>query len=263
MNWINKLENRFGHLAIPNILRYVAALSALVFVLMTINPSYSSYLELNPLAVLNGQAWRLITHVFIPQFGYGVPPWLGAAMYIMFLMWLGDGLEEALGAFRLNLYFFIGIIGVGVGAMLFGVDAHRVILFGTLFMAFAWFYPDATVMLFFIVPIKAKWIALLDALVIGIIFISSDWMQKVGVLIAMSNLILFFWKPWLNKRAERVDANQRRKAFQSQAVTSASLHRCAICHKGENDSPDLEFRVAKDGEEYCIEHLPGGNRGAR
>jgi len=35
-----------------------------------------------------------------------------------------------------------------------------------------------------------------------------------------------------------------------------ALHRCAHCGATELTNPSLEFRVARDGEEYCLAHLP-------
>jgi len=36
---------------------------------------------------------------------------------------------------------------------------------------------------------------------------------------------------------------------------SEGFHRCAVCGKTEREAPDLLFRVAADGHEYCSDHL--------
>src|SRR5436190_10768293 len=109
MNWINRLEMKFGHWAIPGLLRYVAALNALSFVLAMVNPQYLKFLYLDPNLVMQGEVWRLITYLFIPTLGGFFPGWFSMAFYVIYLMWVGDGLERAWGAFRLNLYYLIGM----------------------------------------------------------------------------------------------------------------------------------------------------------
>lgn len=39
--------------------------------------------------------------------------------------------------------------------------------------------------------------------------------------------------------------------------TETGFHRCHVCGRTEVTNPDLVFRVAADGEEYCQDHLPG------
>ena len=67
MTWLDKLERRIGFLAIPGLLRYVGFLTALVFVLEKVNPGYLNLLDLDPVAVVHGEVWRLVTYIFIPQ----------------------------------------------------------------------------------------------------------------------------------------------------------------------------------------------------
>jgi hypothetical protein len=42
-----------------------------------------------------------------------------------------------------------------------------------------------------------------------------------------------------------------------------SLHKCAVCGATELTDPNLEFRVARDGEEYCMKHLPSAQTATR
>ena len=46
-SWINRAELKFGRLAIPGLLRYVAALNALSFILYKLNPGYLEFLFLD------------------------------------------------------------------------------------------------------------------------------------------------------------------------------------------------------------------------
>jgi len=156
MTLLDKLERRIGFLAVPGLLRYVGFLTALVFVLEKVNPGYLRLLDLDSVAVMHGEVWRLVTYIFIPR-GIGTsgamqPLWV--VLFLWFLWFIGEGLEQAWGAFRLTLYFIVGMIGTTVAAVFFGARFSNSMLYASLFFAFARFYPDQVIYLFFILPAK-------------------------------------------------------------------------------------------------------------
>lgn len=58
MDWLSKLERRFGKYAIPNLMYYIIIMYAGGFILQLINPSfYYQYLSLDASAILHGQIW--------------------------------------------------------------------------------------------------------------------------------------------------------------------------------------------------------------
>ena len=267
MSFLDRLEHRFGRYAIPGLIRYVVALNALVFVLAQINPRFIFLLALSPSEILQGQVWRLVTYIFIPQFGsFILPEWLGAAFYLIFLWWVGNGLEHALGAFRLNLYYFTGMLGITVASFLeaylqgeyFGGGFSAALLNTSLLFAFAQYYPDEVIFIMYILPAKVKWLAWLSAGFLVLQFlVSGDWSYRVSLIVALGNYFIFFGPEiYRNARTRQQVAERRRKFDAAKAPESASLHDCVVCHRTEVTHPDLEFRVARDGQEYCIEHLP-------
>ncbi len=81
MNWISKLERKFGRYAIQNLMFYVIALYTVGFALSLVAPEfYYQYLSLNIEAVFHGQIWRLIT--FLMQ-----PP-SSSALFMVFALYL-------------------------------------------------------------------------------------------------------------------------------------------------------------------------------
>ncbi|HAF02822.1 MAG TPA: hypothetical protein DCG89_03330, partial [Spartobacteria bacterium] len=112
MTWLDKLERRFGFLGIPGLIRIIVGFSALVFLLGWLNPDFISVLDLKPERVRHGEIWRLVTYIFIPQ----TVSFLWIIFVLWFLWWIGNGLERAFGAFRLTLYFLVGMIGTTAAA---------------------------------------------------------------------------------------------------------------------------------------------------
>jgi len=259
MSFLDRLEHRFGRYAIPGLIRYVVALNALVYILVKYNPSFLFALVLWPSKILQGEVWRLVTYIFIPQFGsFILPEWIGAAMYLLFLWWVGNGLEHALGSFKLNVYYFTGMLGITVAAFFFGGGFSAILLNTSLLFAFAHFYPDEVIFIMYILPAKVKWLAWLAAAVLVYHVMDGGPSYAVSLVVALANYIIFFGPEiYRNARTRQQVAERRRKFEEAKAPESSSLHECVGCHRTEITHPDLEFRVARDGHEYCREHLPG------
>lgn len=257
MMWIDRAERRFGHLAIPNLIRVITGFNALVFILYKLNPQFLQWLVLDPEAVNRGEVWRLVSYIFIPSLGGPVVDWLFAALYIWYLWWIGDGLESAMGSFRVNLFYLLGMIGTTVAAFFTTSNFATAMLNSSLFFAFARFYPDTIIYFMALVPVKVKWLAWVSAAWLLLGFLGGGWDYRLAVLAAFTNFFLFFGRDIFRDAALRRDVEVRRRRHQkAQVPDEESLHRCAVCGRTEEASPDLEFRVARDGNEYCAEHLP-------
>ena len=260
MNVLDKLERRFGFIAIPGLIRIVVAFNALVFLLVYLNPDFKFVLDLNPSRIMQGQVWRLFTYIFLPQ---TFSPW-----WIIFVLWflwfIGEGLEQAWGAFRLTLYFFVGMIGTTVAAFFFGSNFSNSMLTAGLFFAFATFYPNEVIYIFFILPVKVKWVACAMAAFLLYGFVVSSNSYRAALLVALSNYVIFFGPGFVGQVRQRHEATGRRRRFAESARTETEpLHRCAVCGATESSDPSLDFRVASDGEEYCLSHLPSAASAGR
>src|SRR6266550_5161743 len=261
MTWLDKLERRIGFLAIPGLLRYVGFLTALVFVLEKVNPGYLRLLDLDPVAVVHGEVWRLVTYIFIPQMAsmLPLPDWVNVAFYILFLWWMGNGLESAWGAFKLTIFYLLGMIGTTVAAFFFGAAFSNLMLTASLFFAFARFYPDLVIYFAYILPMKVKWIAWFSAAVLLLQIVVGSMQFRAAAICAMANYLIFFGPSIVHAARNRRDVTARRRRFEMQTreaeAEAEALHRCAICGATEVTDPNLEFRVARNGEEYCVPHL--------
>jgi hypothetical protein len=257
MSLLDRLEYRLGRFAIPGLMRYVVFLNAAVYILAKLYPGLPDALNLDRVAVMHGEVWRLVTFIFIPQFGGLLPEWFNAAMYMMFLYWVGNSLDHALGAFRLNVSYFTGVLGVGVAAFFLDPGFSAAILNTSLLFAFAQFYPDEIIFVMYILPAKVKWLAWLAAVGMLFVFLTGGWSVRAAVLVSLANYFLFFGPELYRNARLRGQVSERRRKFEAaKAPVTASLHECVVCHRTEITHPDMDFRVAKDGQEYCREHLP-------
>ena len=261
MSWIDFLEKRFERFAIPHLLRYVALLNGLAFVLSKIQPGFLTMLQLDASAVLRGEVWRLVSHIFVPSIGGLLPDWVGAGLYLLLLVWLGDGLEEAMGSFRTTLYYFIGLAGTAVAAFLAQEGVGGAFLTNSLFFAYAMFFPNRQILVFFVIPAKMKWLAWVDVVLLVVLLLTSSWGVRAGVVASFANFILFFAPALLSARKRQREQKERFAKFAATLSEVETLHRCLKCGRTEVGAPELEFRVGRDGEEYCVEHLPGRGQG--
>lgn len=277
MSWIDKLERKFGRWGIPNLTMYMVICYVLGYLLNALNPSLLSMLSLEPAMILRGQIWRLVTWViYPPQNGN----FLFFVIAIFFFYYpIGNSLERTWGTFRYNLYIFSGLFFVVVGAFLTYFLTGRVYLVGSVFttyyvstsvfLAYAACYPDMQLLLWFVIPIKMKWMGWLYGIMILYDIVSyvrmGAWVMTVPIIASFLNFILFFFSGINLHRYNPKEVKRRRefkKAMAGSRVNpdtgSVAKHKCAICGRTELDDPNLEFRFCSKcngNYEYCQDHL--------
>lgn len=248
---INVIKRYCEKFAVRNLVVYIVILNAFVYLLSYYKPEYIELLTLNIEKVLKGEIWRLVTYIFIPPVAGIV--FIIFALYFLYL--IGLALESEWGSLRLNLYYFTGMIGTTIIAILFPkADITNSYLHLSLFLAFATLYPDFTIYLFFIIPVKVKYIAVLSWLGIILNIAAGALIIKFVTLISVLNYFLFF--------RQNIIQNIKLMHSRSRAVSvkdyagNQPFHKCSFCEKTENDDSDLEFRVCgKCKKEFCLAHL--------
>ena len=276
MNWIDKLERKYGRFGIQNLTMYVIVCYVVGYVLVYINPSLLSMMSLEPVLILHGQIWRIITWVIYPP---STTSFLWFIMAIVFFYYpIGTSLERTWGKFRYTLYIFSGILFSVIGAFIlyFITGAYGIgSLFNTyyislsVFLAYALSYPDMNIYLWFVIPIKMKWMAVVyGAFIIydtGTYVRSGQWYMAVPIVASLLNFALFFFSTRNMHRYNPKEVKRRKefkKAVASSRVNPATggitKHKCAICGRTEKDDPNLEFRFCSKcngNYEYCQDHL--------
>ena len=275
MNWLNKLERKFGRYAVPNLIVYLIGAYSVGFVLNMVAPNILGYLNFQPYYILHGQIWRLITWILMPTDSNII----FLLIMMMFYYQLGTALERAWGTFRFNAYIIGGILLTEVGSLLAygliylfmgGSFAHTAsTMMGqmistsyinmSIFLAFATLYPDMQVLLYFIIPIKMKWMAGFYAALIIYSMIISSWGGRVAIIASILNFLIFFFST-RNYRSVSPKEVHRKRTYhrQVQQPKGVTRHKCAICGRTELDDPNLEFRFCSKcngNYEYCQDHL--------
>src|SRR5215467_171436 len=222
MTWLDRLERRFGFLAVPGLIRIVIGFTALVWALMWLNPNLRFALDLNPGRIRHGEVWRLVTYIFIPQ---TLSLWVVLALW--FLWFIGEGVERAWGPFRLTLYFLVGMIGTTIAAFFFGSNFSNSMLLTSLFLAFAHFYPEEIIYILFILPVRVKWLAWIAGAFLIVGFFIGTNSYRASLIAALANYLIFFGPDFFSKAKHRREVSVRRKKFEDTSRSEAEpLHKC-------------------------------------
>jgi hypothetical protein len=260
MGLLDKLDRRYGRFGVPNITIGVIVCQVVVYFCMLAQRAVpddsplEQRLALIPLLVLHGEVWRLATFLIVPPMSN--PICVGFFWYLFYLM--GSALELHWGTFRYNVYLLLGYgLAIGAAFLIPQVPANNGFVQASVFLAFAFLFPDFELCLFFLVPVKIKWLALLTWIGIFLTVAFADWASRVLALASVGSFLVFFGREIL----ERAHAGRRRMAVQVAQLTRkepAYYHRCKVCGITDRTHPKMEFRYCSkcDGAQgYCSEHL--------
>lgn len=256
MSLLDNLERKYRRYSISNLMKYIITLNAVFYILSYLSPTIDieSYLTLNPAAILHGEIWRLVTFIFIPP--------AASPIFILFILYfsylIGNTLEIEWGSFRFNLYYLLGMIGTIAASFITGQQATAYYLNTSLFFAFAYLFPNFQILLFFILPIKIKWIAWLTAGTFILTFITGSISVKLVIVGAVLNFFVFFGKDIFLSVRDRTKAKHRKQQFQKQIKEKDYFHKCVVCGITDKDDPNMDFRYCSSCEghhEYCMNHL--------
>ncbi|MBQ2948504.1 MAG: rhomboid family intramembrane serine protease [Clostridia bacterium] len=191
------LERKLRRYTISDLMKYIVIAQGVVAILMYIWPSLGyqlySMITLSRSALLRGQIWRLVSFIFVPP--SSSPLFVLFALYFYYM--IGSALERRWGKVKFNLYYGVGMLCAIIACLLTG-HAGNTFLNLSLFFAFAAIYPDEQVYLFGILPIKMKYLALLDALIYLREFIVGPWSSRITIVLCLLNLFLFLGGDMIN-----------------------------------------------------------------
>ncbi|MCI6921130.1 MAG: derlin [Lachnospiraceae bacterium] len=291
---MSNFEKKFGKYAIKNLSLILIMCYACGYLMKWINPGFFTYLYLNPYEIIHHfQIWRLVTWLIVPPDSFDF--WTLLMLYFYYS--IGTSLERTWGTYRYNVYIFSGILFTAVGAfILYGVSSllgaqslglwmtvdgyiTYPTMFSTyyvnmsIFLAYAATFPDYEVLLFFILPIKVKFLGIIYGAMLVYQFIvgygtsSALFYYNLGIRFVITasllNFVVFFFTsrkkvrrgPIKMIRQQAVKQQARHEMKKSSGITR---HKCAVCGRTDETNPELEFRFCSKcngNYEYCQDHL--------
>ncbi len=294
---MSDLERKFGRYAVRDLSLKLIILYLAGYAIYYMRPQVLYYMTLNPYAIAHGQIWRLVSWLLIP-------PQTSNLFFIAIMMFfyysIGTSLERVWGSWRYNVFIFTGILltilsaflwmgfsylaGSGGAMAQIGAESYfgyYSLAFSTyyinmgIFFAYALTFPDAIVLMFFIIPVKVKWLGLLDVAYLVYEFIGASSATRFAIAATFLNIGILYLRSrgtarvsFAGRTMEDIFNAGRGKRPANRARTGAGagragarsgvIHRCAICGRTQLDNPDLEFRYCskcEGGQEYCQDHL--------
>ncbi len=255
-----RLERRLGRYAITGLPAIIVGGMGIVFLLAYTRPEFLGLLTFSPRAIAQGQVWRLFSYLFIP-------PDLSLLWVLFNLYWVwmvGSNLEAEWGAFKLNVYYFLGMLGTTAAAFIAGDAEGNLFLNLSLFFAFATLFPDYEILVFFILPVRMKWLGWASLAFVGFELVVSPWAARAAIVASLSNYLLFFAGDIARiLGGRRTLARQAARRASSAPPPAASASRvCAICNAREADGADIRVcscdkcKAATGGttRALCLEH---------
>lgn len=266
---------RFG---IPRLMLYVVIGNIVVWLvgLMDTTDMFYSMLYFDPAMVCRGQIWRIVTFALVPM-TRGLL-WFAISLY--FYYFIGSALEGAWGAGKFTIYYFSGLLLTALYSLLvYWVTGQRILVSASylnlsMFFAYATLWPEQRVLLFFILPVKMKWLAWVDAAffvlqIIANLAAGRIWYAFVPV-VAMLAYLVFFGE-WLfgfirpsrvrqaaKQKARTIQFKQAAQKVQREQAAAGYTRKCAVCGRTDTDNPGLEFRYCSRCAGYhcfCGDHI--------
>lgn len=276
--WLDRFCYKHPRLSIPGLMRYIVIGNVLVYLLDMFSTGNvaiaSSLLSFNANAILSGQVWRLITFIFVPYTSRNI---FLFAITLYFYYFIGNALEREWGSNKFTIFYGFGVVlNILIGFVVGFTSMYYVNM--SMFFAFATLYPDLQFLLFFIIPVKAKWLAWIDGAYFAIAVIqylvSGHFLLALIPIVAVLNYLLFFASDigsqvsyWKRKAQFRAGAHQSKRQSGPKVVNfhdaktqtkQAYLHKCAVCGKTDVSDPQMEFRYCSRCNGYycyCADHI--------
>ncbi|MDO4468316.1 MAG: hypothetical protein Q4C84_00575 [Bacillota bacterium] len=276
MNFLNKMERKYGRYAIHNLTKYMIGCYAIGYILVYLGQMFGGnffqYLLLSPYHIMHGQIWRIVSWILIPPSSSNI---IFVLIMLSFYYYLGTALERTWGAFRYNVYILGGMLCTVIGAFILyfisgqnemfslinGMSFSTYYINLSIFLAFAMNYPDMEVLFMMIIPIKIKYLALLDVAYLLYDLIRGGWGTRTVIIASLLNFIIYFLMTRNYRRISPQEIHRKqqfKKAVHPQMTPGGTRHKCAVCGRTEKDGEHLEFRYCSKcngNYEYCQDHL--------
>ena len=276
---IDRFCAKHPNFGIPNLMKIIVFGQIAVYLVdlisrLMFSQSWMSILQFYPAYILHGQVWRLVTWVVVP---YASSPFM-LLLSCYFYYWIAAMLEREWGTARFTLFYLSGmVLSVLLGLAMGLVQMNTTFTISpislgyylnlSIFLVLAVLYGEMQVLLFFVVPVKMKWMALIDVVLVVLDMVDlarmGYWMLALVPLASFVNFVVFTWPFWRAKLGlARHKTNPKvihfKQAQKKAQETRGYHHKCAVCGITDADDPDMEFRYCSKCNGYycyCANHI--------
>jgi hypothetical protein len=258
MSLLDKLERVLGRFAVPNISLYLIIGQVFVLLAAMLDRLDIDMIRYAPVLVTQGEWWRVFTFMFVP------PPISGKPMSLVFLCFgwylfylMGNALEGQWGTFRFNAFLFMSYALTLAFAFVVPLTYWtNSFILGSVFIAFAYLYPDFELVLFFILPVKVKWLALLSVALGAYQLVVGNIVTRLQIAAPVITFLVFFGADIVRtiRQGRRTAVRRAERAVEE----AQPRHVCFVCGKNDKTHPQLDFRYCSKcaGDQcYCPEHI--------
>ena len=268
--WIDRFCARNPRFGVPNLMRYLIIGNAAVWILSTMDSGTAVYfLSLSPKMILQGQIWRLVTFVLIPASSGFL-----TLLFLYFYYLIGTTMEQEWGQAKFSLYFLSGMLFTILYTFIVYFITGRTpspyavaeYIYLSMFFTFATYFPDMQVLLFFIIPIKIKWLAWFDAAFFLYSVFTLSFPSSLLPVVATLNYLLFcgdIIASWISpgrirQRSKTINFQKETARIRREDATRPYRFKCAVCGRTDTEHPELEFRYCSRCAGYhcfCQDHI--------
>ena len=210
--WLRVVVQKLDFVGIPNLAPLLCAMAGMAFLAKAMGGASVERFLFDPVLVLQGEWWRL--------FGFPVSDGLDNPLYLIFyvlyLYFVINALESHWGPGPLTVFLGLGYISALAASFLtmqplsiwFYILENVSLAFGTLF-------PDMELYIYFVLPVKAKWLAMLAGGYIIFQCLRGGVFVTLFLTITLIPYLLFFSPMLYTLVRTRYKVAKNRKRFDS------------------------------------------------
>lgn len=211
--WLNRLEHKYGRYCIRGLTKYLVVGRIIMYLLITAFPAAFWTLFFAPLsraAVMQGQVWQLLTFIITPPASSAF--WFLVDAYFFYM--IGSALEDVWGDFKFNVFILLSMAAAIISCVLTGVGTAGY-LSTLMFIAYATYFPRQTMLVFFVLPVQAKYLGIAAGILLLLGFLTGGLATKVNILFACGALLLFFGKGLIQTITNEIRYAQNRRRWKN------------------------------------------------
>ena len=210
-SWLRKTVGKLDFLGLPNLGALVCGLAVLGFIGVTSGQFPLEKFIFDPEMVRQGEWWRLFPYPVSEALTN--PIWL--LFFVLYVYFVMQALESTWGPGPLTVFVILCYAAAVGGSFLTNRPVFIwLYILENISLAFGTLFPNFEIYVMFVIPAKAKWLALLAGVLLLWQFIMGGWDTKLFLLVVLSPYLLFFSPLLVGHVRTRMKVAKNRRRFE-------------------------------------------------